>query len=394
MTSRRIVYVWDADYPWDVRAEKTCLALTQAGHDVHLVARNRKWSPRVERLPEATVHRMVPWRWAGRALDGALGFPAFFNPRWRGLVGETVRAVGADVIIARDLPLCPTAIAVGRRAGIPVVLDMAEHYPAIMRELWTSKRHRPLDYLVRNPRAVERVERYCVQHVDHILTTAEEASERLETLGVPAVRMSVVRNTPSRDRVAPLRPVRASAPGKLIDVVYLGLLEVSRGIMELLDACAMLRDTPFATRLVIIGSGRDEALFHDHARRLGLTERHVVFHGHVPYATAMQMVGDADIGALPIHVNEHMNTTIPNKLFDYMSVGIPVITSNSVPSARVVHDVGCGEVVPDKNAPAVAEAIRRLGDPEDRARRGEAGRRAILEQYNWENDTKTLVNII
>src|SRR5690349_20615071 len=105
MTALRIVYVWDADYPWDVRTEKTCLALTEAGHDVHIVARNRKWSPLTERLPEATVHRMAPWRWAGQRLDGALGFPAFFSPRWRGLLDRTVRAVSADVIIARDVPL-------------------------------------------------------------------------------------------------------------------------------------------------------------------------------------------------------------------------------------------------------------------------------------------------
>ena len=176
---KRIVYVWDADYPWDVRTEKSCQVLTEVGHDVHIVARNRRWSPTVERLPEGTVHRMPPWRWAGRQLDGALGFPAFFSPRWYRLISQVVREVKADLIIARDLPLCPTAIRVGRVARIPVVLDMAENYPAMMRAIWEDGRERPLDYLVRNPAWVTHVEDYCMRHVDHTLVVVEESADRL-----------------------------------------------------------------------------------------------------------------------------------------------------------------------------------------------------------------------
>ncbi|MGH7632436.1 MAG: hypothetical protein ACRENC_01805, partial [Gemmatimonadaceae bacterium] len=106
----RIVYLWDADYPWDVRTEKICATLTSAGHDVHIVARNRARRPLIERMPEGTVHRMRPWLWAGRRFDVALGFPAFFNPRWRSTLRRVLRSVRPDVLIARDLPLAPAAI--------------------------------------------------------------------------------------------------------------------------------------------------------------------------------------------------------------------------------------------------------------------------------------------
>jgi hypothetical protein len=101
---RRVLYVWDADYPWDVRVEKICAALANAGHEVHIVARNRAGKVEREVLPEGTVHRMPRWPWAGR-FDAALGFPAFFNPRWASLLDRTIRAVRPDVVIARDLPL-------------------------------------------------------------------------------------------------------------------------------------------------------------------------------------------------------------------------------------------------------------------------------------------------
>ncbi len=387
---RRIIYVWDADYPWDVRTEKTCLALTNAGHEVHIVARNKRWSPAREQLPEATIHRMPPIRSVGQRVDGILGFPAFFNPRWHRLLSRTIRETGADLIIVRDLPLCPMAIRVGHKHKIPVILDMAEHYPAIMREIWTSNRHRPIDYLVRNPRMVERVEQYCLSHADHILTVVEESSERLIELGVAPERLSIVGNTPSKERVTASPSKVLKQQGDTIDVVYLGLLEVSRGINELLDACILLRETSPKVRLLLVGNGRDEAMFRRRAVELGLNNDEVVFYGFVPYTDAMTIVANADIGVLPMHINEHMNTTVPNKLFDYMSVGLPVITSDSIPSMRIVNEMKSGEVFSAKDPASLASAIRRLADANVRQMKGEAGRQAILGHYNWENDIENL----
>jgi len=387
-----IVYVWDADYPWDVRAEKSCLALTEAGHDVHIVARNRKQSPIIETLPEGTVHRMAPWRWAGRKLDAALGFPAFFNPRWRKLIASTAREVHADVIIARDLPLCPTAISVGRDLRIPVVLDMAEHYPAMIRAIWQTGRHRPLDWLVRNPAAVEQVEKYCVRHADHILTVADEMTERLVALGAKRSRITRVSNTPSVVRATP-RSLPRNDDGR-IQLVYLGLMEIVRGIGNLIDAVALLRDTRPRVVLLLIGGGRDEQLFRDRVKTHGLTGEDVVFMGHVPYTQAIELVATADIGVLPLHRNAHMDTTLPNKLFDYMSVGLPVITSDTIPSARIVRAEDAGIVFEAENARSLADAVTSLADPATRHRMGARGRNAVERQYNWLHDAEQLVNAI
>src|SRR5213082_1852681 len=77
--SLSICKVWQVEYPWDVRAEKIALALTSAGHHVNLVARNRTSLPEIERLPEATVHRLTSWHWAPGWLNGASMVAAFFN---------------------------------------------------------------------------------------------------------------------------------------------------------------------------------------------------------------------------------------------------------------------------------------------------------------------------
>lgn len=389
----RVLYVWDDEYPWDVRTEKVCSALTAHGHEVHLVARNRRWAARSERLPEGIVHRMPPWRALGKRVDAALAFPAFFNPRWVSHLTNTIRQVSPQVLIVRDLPLCPTALHAGKRFNIPVILDMAENYPALVRSNWEAKRHSLLDYAVRNPAAVTAVEKYCVPRVDRTLVVIEESGERLvRDLGVSRERIDVVSNTPPRARAEhALRPMRDT--NRPLELVYLGIFEVPRGIGEMLDALAVLRnrgaDQP-KVRLTLVGDGRDMAIFREQAARLALTPNEVDFRGFLPHDEALSIVSKADVGIVPHHAVEAWNTTIPNKLFDYMAAGLAVITSDAAPAARIVRTTGAGEVFRAGDGSDLAGAIDRLADPQRCMAAAHAGQQAILDRYHWEQDAATL----
>lgn len=385
--------MWDADYPWDVRTEKVCLALTAAGHRVTIVARNRKWQPEREQLAEGRVHRMPAWKLAGPALDGALGFPAFFSPRWSRLIWNAVRESGADLIIVRDLPLCPTAIKAARKFGIPVALDMAENYPALMRDRKLGSRNATIDFFARNPRLTERVERYCVDRVDWTFTVVEESSVRLVAEGANPQKMSVVSNTPPRARAANSAQ-KSVAPGSCT-VAYLGLLEVARGIGELIDALGILRaEHGGAFRAIVIGGGRDADLFTARARAAGLLDTTIAFLGLLPHDDALAALSAADIGVIPHHATELWNSTIPNKLFDYMAAGLPVISSDTIPCARIIRETQCGVIFHSGDARSMADAIARASAPSELSRMSAAGRSAVRERYNWEHDTATLLRSI
>lgn len=388
----RIVYLWDADYPWDVRTEKVCAALTAAGHEVVIAARNRGWAAERERLPEARVRRMRPWRWAGRRMDGILSFPAFVSPRWTGLLADAIRQADAELVIVRDLPLCPAAILVARRFGIPVLLDMAENYPAMLRETWDAGRRRPWDVLVRNPVLAEAVERWCLPRVDRVLAVVDESAQRLVRMGVPPERIDVVSNTPPRARAVDV--VRRGDSGAPLTVAYVGLMEVPRGIRALLDAVALLRGGGADVRLRLIGGGRDLALFRAHAAALGLDGVAVEFTGPLPHADAMRAVAAADVGAVPHHADAAWNTTIPNKLFDYMAAGLPVVASDAAPVARILAETGAGLVFPSGDARGLARAVRRMMDPAARLRMGRAGLCAVRERYHWEADAAVLLRAV
>jgi len=390
-----LLYVWDADYPWDVRAEKICATCTEAGYDVHIAARNRAWRPLIQHLPEGTVHRMAPWRWAGQRLDGVLGFPAFFSPRWVVHLARVARTVRPSVLVVRDLPLCPTAIWVGRRYGVPVVLDMAENYPAMMRKNFEAGRHRPIDYIVRNPAAVAAVERYCLPRVARVLVVVEESAARLQRLGVPATRIALVSNTPPLARVEGRPAARAGDGAGPLTLVYVGILEVPRGISDLLEAVRLLRGSSPTVRAVVIGTGRDADVFRTHAAALGLTSAEATFCGHVQsHEEVRRLVREADIGVLPHRVSEAWNTTIPNKLFDYMAVELPVITSDAAPFARIVRETGAGVVFQSQDPASLADAVRTLFDGARRRSCGAAGLAAVRARYHWEHDAQMLLEAL
>ncbi len=390
---RSIVYVWDADYPWDVRTEKISLALTNAGHKVTIAARNKARKPIRESLPEGTVRRMEPWTALPKSADDLLGFPAFFNPRWVRLIQVACRESAADLIIVRDLPLCPTAIFVGKQLGIPVILDMAENYPAMMRVLWETGRHTPLDYFVRNPTLTALVERECVRHVDHIVVVVEESADRVAALGVRRDRITIVSNTPPLARLDDA--VTQLVPRETTDIVYMGNLEVVRGLLESIDAIALLKARGKRVRLRVIGRGRDEALIRARRDARGLDDSDVEFLGFIQsHAEALRIVAESDAGLMPHRKNDSWDTTIPNKLFDYMAAGLPVVSSNAAPCARILAETGAGCIFRSGDASDMADAIERATAAGARETFGGAGRIAVRQRYNWDHDTTVLLGTL
>ena len=387
-----ICMVWQADYPWDVRAEKIAAALTEAGHRVTLVARNRLARPEVEQLPEATVRRLPRWRWAPQWLDDVTTFPAFLNPRWLRHILQVARHTRADVILCRDLPLAVPSLLVARRLGIPVVLDMAENYPAMLRLRRSTGRRRVWDDIVRNPAAAQRIERWVLPRLDGVLVVVEESRQRVIAMGVRPARVVLVSNTPPLARVD-LRPA-APLGEDTLRVVYLGRVEAQRGIGTLLEAAALLRAEGFPLALTIYGGGVDLELFRQRAGALALAPPTVVFRGQVSNATALSEIAQAHVGIIPHWRGEHCNTTVPNKLFDYMAAGLAVVTSDAAPLKRIVEACGCGLVYQDRDAADLAHALRRLRDATVRREAAMRGRAAVQTTYHWERDVERLLDVV
>jgi glycosyltransferase involved in cell wall biosynthesis len=389
-----VCHVWDAEYPWDVRVEKISQVLTEAGHAVHIVARNRSADSVTERLPEGMVHRLAPWRWTPRWLNAVSMFPAFFNPRWIRAIARTARGVRADVILCRDLPLAIPAILAGRNLGIPVILDMAENYPAMLQSQRDAGPRRLTDVLVRNPALARLVERWVLPRVDGVLVVVEESRARLIAEGLAPERVTVVSNTPPLGRLVESRVVQEPRERAPLRIVYLGLMEGVRGVRVLLDAAALLARQGILFQLTLYGDGKDLLRLRAQARALGLTESQADFRGRVSNAHALAALSAMDVGVIPHVADESWHTTVPNKLFDYMAAGLAVVTSDARPAARIVRETGAGFVYQHSDASELARALAALADREVRLACASRGQAAVRETYHWEQDSERLFGML
>jgi glycosyltransferase involved in cell wall biosynthesis len=384
--------VWQSEYPWEVRVQKIAEALTEAGHHVSVVARNRAGLAEVEQLPESTVHRLTRWRWAPPWLDAAAMLPVSFNPRWLRHILRVARHTRADMILCRDLPLAVPSILVARRLRIPIVLDMAEDYPAMLQSRRSAGRAGLWDGVVRNPGAAKLIEQWVITRVDGILVVVGESLERLAALGVPRERIALVSNTPPRSRLDSRAAVQTD--GGALKAVYLGRVEEQRGIGTLLEAAALLKAEGFPLELTIYGDGIDLALFQARARALGLEPPTVRFWGQVRNELALSNLAQAHVGVIPQWRDAHADTTVPNKLFDYMAAGLAVVASDAAPLKRIVEESGVGRVYRARDARDLARALRELKDASRRQEAAARGRIAVRNTYHWERDVDRMLALL
>jgi hypothetical protein len=127
----RIGIVWHCRYPWDVRIEKFAGSIRKAGHGVVLLTKGAPGLPGREEDGGIVTLRVPARPLPGPALRCAAA-PLFFNPFWSRGIWQAVRREHLDMLVVRDLPMALAVAAVGKMLGVPVVLDMAENYPAAL----------------------------------------------------------------------------------------------------------------------------------------------------------------------------------------------------------------------------------------------------------------------
>jgi glycosyltransferase involved in cell wall biosynthesis len=366
-----VAFVSQFVYPhdWETRLTKSAASLLKAGHRVTVFSKAEKTSKIVEEVDGMTVRRL-------RANTLPL------NPRWFLWLARMFKEHKADVAIVRNLRLAPASILAGRLAGIPVIMDLGENHPAHVEAL--GKRHIG-HYIMRSRRLVGALERWCVGRADEVWVVAEANRQRLASVVRDGTKIRLIRNMPELDGV-PEPGARSPARRDRLRLVYLGILDNLRGLEMLLHALALSPDA----ELVLVGDGSELPMLEALADELGLEER-VMYRGWVSGPRRFDELRAADVGVIPHRVTTLTQTTEPNKLFDYMLCGLPVLSTPLEPVRAVVEEVGCG-VIAAATPEGFAAAIARLArDPAERAAMGERGRRAVLDRYNWERESRQVL---
>ncbi len=391
----RVLYVYQGDWPRNAtRVRKQTQALASAGYHVRLLAGNPRAKPRREDVGWMEVTRL-PSFGSGRT-GKMLGFPIFANPFWIWHIWRAARRFQPDCMIVRDLPLAPAVLKLGEVLGIPVHYEMADVYPIALR---ANRADHPglASRLARNATVAEALDRKVIRRAASVFVVSEESRERCLSLGASPAAVSVVGNTPARPTdLSTVPPVPDDLKGweDRVVVLFLGNLLADRGLAVAIDAMASaVRSSP-RLALAIVGDGPEERVLAERikARDLSDTVRMLGWKSHEHHEAYYR---HASIGLLPFLRTEHIEITLPNKLFDYMGAALPVIATDVAPLRRIIDETGAGVLVPPGDAAALADALVGLAaDPTRRGALGAAGRAAIESTYSWDRDRARMLQQI
>jgi hypothetical protein len=275
-----------------------------------------------------------------------------------------------------DPELIPVGILL-KLNGARVVYDIHEDVPRqILSKHWIPAwLRRPVSW------AAAGVEWVAARAFDGIVAATPTIARRF-----PAHKTVTVQNFPILDElVTPESVPYAQRPHHF---AYVGGITPIRGSREMVRAIARLADD--SARLQLAGGFSPAGHGHELAAEAGWAR--VDFHGWAGRPEVARLLGSVRAGLvlflpLPNHVDAQ-----PNKMFEYMAAGLPVIASDFPLWREIVDGAACGLLVDPDRPEAIAEAMQWILDhPDEAEAMGQRGRKAVEERYNWENEAEKLV---
>ncbi|UCG57499.1 MAG: glycosyltransferase family 4 protein [Phycisphaerales bacterium] len=288
----------------------------------------------------------------------------------------------AHVYHFHDPELIPVGLFLKLR-GRKVIWDVHEHYPnSIADRYWIPKSMRYV-----TSRLFDLAERVFVRFFDYVVYTTPIVGERYTRMKVRSERID---NYP----IIELSESFAKDPQE--SVIYLGGMSKIRGIIELIEAFHIVTRKHPKWKLRLVGRASPSSFGEEIKQlisKLNLDEN-VSLIPWVPYEEKERLSSQASIGIVTYLPYANNVSCLPNKLFDYMLVGLPVVVSNFPQYKEVVETDRCGLIVDPSDPADIAKAIEYLiGHPEEAKKMGENGREAVLRRYNWGNESKKLLRI-
>ena len=175
-------------------------------------------------------------------------------------------------------------------------------------------------------------------------------------------------------------------------VLYAGAHGMSNDLGVVLESARYLADRR-AVRIVLLGDGKEKTALQKQAESLDLTN--LLFLPPVPKNEMAAALAGADACLAILKPLEEYKTTYPNKVFDYMAAGRPVVLAIDGVIREVVEAAGCGIFVQPGDPSALAEAIITLvADPERSRKMGMAGRKYLEEYFSRERIAEKLVGLL
>ncbi|MDL2308577.1 glycosyltransferase [Bacteroidales bacterium OttesenSCG-928-B11] len=365
----RILMSVSNDLYTDPRVDKMCNTLTDMGFDVCLIGCRLRHPTKLEPRRYQTKRLRLIFQ------KGPLFFAEFNIKLFFYLFFKRF-----DILVANDLDTLLPNFLISRLRHKEIVYDSHEYYCYMenvldrprVRQVWHS------------------IEKFCFPKLKRVITVSPSIAKAYRK--EYGVDVKVVRNIPPK-ATPPLTETRQSLnlpQDNMIVLMQGNHIAQNRGAEDLVEAMPHVDKNAV---LLFVGNGPVLDQLKERAAVLDISDR-VIFRGRVSPERLFNYTSLADIGAsFDRNVSPNHDFSLPNKIFEYIKAGTPVVISDLAERRAIVEEFQVGEIVSELTPENVAATINRMiSDPEQLATY-KANCAIASQALNWENEEKVVKEI-
>lgn len=341
---------------------KECVTLANAGYDVFLIVADGLGNE---------VKNGVKILDVGINHTGRLG--RMINTTNR--VYSKALGIKADLYHFHDPELIPSGIRLKKKTNAIVIFDSHENYADDIKD-------KPyLNFMMRKvvSKAYYSLEFLMIKQLSAVIAATPSICKYFKSRNTLCIDIN---NFPFENEFEPIEKSSASK----YNAVYIGSASEVRGLEALVNSFAINNNLNLA-----IAGNFSEIKFENRLKQ-SKGWNNVVFLGMLDRKSVNDLLSQSTVAVVTFLPAPNHIESQPNKMFEYMSAGLPVVCSNFPLWKEIIEGNNCGVCVDPNSPQEIAEAILYLNDNKSKAEKmGQNGRKAVLEKYNWKTEAEKLL---
>ncbi len=284
----------------------------------------------------------------------------------------------ADIFLSNDLDSLPASYFASKIRRKKLVYDSHEYFTEV-----PELQNRPK---VQN--IWLKIEKFILPKIKYSYTVCQSVADIYNKKY--GINMQVVRNIPECTQKLPQKkhPIFNDINHKKI-ILYQGAVNIGRGLKHIINAMQYIDNQT----LIIIGDGDILQELKTTVKQKRL-ESKVIFTGKIPFSELYKYTRHADIG-ISIEENIGLNYyyALPNKLFDYIRAGVPVLASELPEIKQIVAGYNIGSFIKNHEPKHIAEKIKQMSDNPEQIKIWKQNLKKASEELCWENEEIIIKNL-
>lgn len=389
----RIGMILDNVYPPDPRVENEAIELIKSGHTVFLFCLTYGNEEKEENIQGIEVRR-----YKTNELEYKLSALAYTIPLYSILMKSKIKDFitknKIEAIHIHDIRIAEAAFLANKKANLPTTLDLHENRPEIMR--FYPHLQKPLGKLLISISKWKKKEEEFVKKSSKVVVVTEDAKQELvDRVGVNKDKIIVVPNTirTSFFEGNEALPISFNKQPEDFIVLYLGDTGTRRGLKTVVDGIINIEKEEKIKNIKFVIVGKESRYLEKMIHEYNL-QKQVVLMGWQNDKTFRSWIEISDVCVSPLHRNIHHDTTYANKIFQYMSMGKPVLVSDATAQKKVVEQHGSGLVHVAEDVKDFTDKLLTLyHDKTLRDSLGTKGASFIKNHFTWDKTSEQLINL-